>query len=142
MLKPTSAIAYGGAVASAVLAVLAIVDQTRAHWTRSNVTEHYGSHGLNPDPSVLTTLLAVAFLCATLFFVLGARAQSRGRKNTSRGLAITIAICGLAFAALATFASEYDAPVLVTLWRVLPWIIPVIAVADLATMKSLSRPAA
>ena len=70
------------------------------------------------------------------------RAQSRGKKGAARGLAITIAVCGLAFATLATFSSEYGGPVLVMFWRVLPWVVPMIAVADLMTIKSSTRPAA
>ena len=139
MSKCSPAVAYSGAAVSAALAVLAIVDQMSAHWTRNDVASHYGSHGLDPDPNLLTILLTVSFLCATLFFALGVRAQSRGRKGVARGLAITIAVCGLAFAALATFSSEYGGPVMVMFWRVLPWIVPVIAVADLMTIKSSVR---
>lgn len=142
MSKSTPTVAYGGVAVSVVLVVLAIVDQTSVHWTRSDVASHYGSHGLDPDPNLLTTLLAVSFFCAALFFALGARAQSRGKKGAARGLAITIAVCGLAFAALATFSSEYDGPVLVMLWRALPWVVPMIAVADLMTIKSSARPVA
>ena len=97
---------------------------------------------MDPDPNLLTILLAVSFLCAALLFALGVRAQSRGKKGAARGLAITIAVCGLAFATLATFSSEYGGPVLVMFWRVLPWVVPMIAVADLMTIKSSTRPAA
>ena len=45
-------------------------------------------------------------------------------------------------ATLATFSSEYGGPVLVMFWRVLPWVVPMIAVADLMTIKSSTRPAA
>ena len=51
MSKFTPAVAYSGAAVSAALAVLAIVDQTSAHWTRRDVASHYGSHGLDPDPN-------------------------------------------------------------------------------------------
>ena len=142
MSKFTPAVAYSGAAVSAALAVLAIVDQTSAHWTRRDVASHYGSHGLDPDPNLLTILLTVSFLCAALLFALGVRAQSRGKKGAARGLAITITVCGLAFATLATFSSEYGGPVLVMFWRVLPWVVPMIAVADLMTIKSSTRPAA
>ena len=54
MSKFTPAVAYSGAAVSAVLAVLGIVDQVSTHWTRSDVASHYGSHGLDPDPNLLT----------------------------------------------------------------------------------------
>lgn len=92
MSQSTPAVAYIGVAVSVALAVLAIVDQTSAHWTRSDVASHYGSHGLNPDPNLLTILLAVSFLCATLFFALEARTQSRGKKGAARGLAIAVAV--------------------------------------------------
>ena len=139
MSKCSPAVAYSGGAGSAAHAGRAIVYPMSAHWTRNDVASHYGSHGLDPDPNLLTILLAVSFLCAALFFVLGGRAQSRGKKGVARGLAITVAVCGLAFAALVTFSSEYGGPVMVMFWRVLPWIVPVIAVADLMTIKSSVR---
>lgn len=71
MSKIPSGVAYSGGAVSALLAVLAIVDQSSAHWTRSDVATHYGSYGLHPDPNLLTTLLAVSFFCAALVFALG-----------------------------------------------------------------------
>ena len=142
MSKFTPAVAYSGAAVSAVLAVLAIVDQVSTHWTRSDVASHYGSHGLDPDPNLLTILLTVSFLCATLFLLWECVLSCVAGKGSPAGWRSTIAVCGLAFAALATFSSEYGGPVMVMLWRVLPWVVPVIALADLMTIKSSDRPAA
>lgn len=139
MSKISSGVAYSGGAVSALLAVLAIVDQSSAHWTRSDVATHYGSYGLHPDPNLLTTLLAVSFFCAALVFALGGRAQSRGKKGTARALLITVAVCGLAFAVLASLAAEYDGPVLVMVWRMLPWLVPAAAIAGLVAIKSPAR---
>ncbi len=135
-MSTSSTIAYVGAGASAALAVMAVVDQVSAHWTKDDVASHYGSYGLHPDPNLLTMLLIVALACAAVFFLWSARADQRGKTGLTRWLGLAVAVCGIAFALLASAASEYGGPVLVTIWRVLPWLVPVLALAHILTVKS------
>ena len=119
--------AWAAVTAGVILAAAALVDQLAGHWTARDSEAHYASLGTVPDPTVLTTLMAVSALVFAACMYPAVRQARRGR----HGLAVlTSGACALtwgAVAAVASLAYEYGDYVLSPAWRLLPWLLPLAA---------------
>ena len=113
--------------AGVVLAAAALVDQLAGHWTARDSEAHYAPLGTVPDPTVLTTLMAVSALVFAACMYPAVRQARRGRHGLA---ALTSGACALtwgAVAAVASLAYEYGDYVLSPAWRLLPWLLPLAA---------------
>ena len=113
--------------AGVVLAAAALVDQLAGHWTARDSEAHYAPLGTVPDPTVLTTLMAVSALVFAACMYLAVRQTRRGRQVRA---VLTAGVCVLIWggiAAMASLAHEYGDYVLLPAWRILPWLLPLAA---------------
>jgi hypothetical protein len=105
-------------VLSAVLAVVAIIDQTGGRSLADHVTTMYAPYGKRPDPSLLYGLVyAVAAIGALLWLLVLRVVQSRGRSAPI--LAVVVTTVAGALALLLFVLSEYGAQIFPPLWGVL-----------------------
>lgn len=131
----TSSITLGiGVFLSVCLAAIAIADQITLGWTRADVVAHYGSFGRNPDPRILTAVLAVSFGCAAVFLATAMIATIKGWNLTALILVILVVVASVGFALLTTFAAEFEGYVLITFWRFVPWLVPVVALVSIPSL--------
>lgn len=125
---PAVTVSAASAVLAAGLAGLAVADQLSWGWTRSDVVAHYGPFGQIPDPNVLTTVLAGAFVCAAGVFGAATFAEVRQWHMAAVILLVLVLVAGSGFALLTTFAAEFDGHVFTAFWRFMPWAVPAAAV--------------
>lgn len=105
-------------VLSAVLVVVAIIDQTGGRSLADHVTTMYAPYGKRPDPSLLYGLVyAVAAIGALLWLLVLRVVQSRGRSAPILTVAVTTVTAVLAL--LLFVSREYGAPIFPPLWGVL-----------------------
>ena len=119
--------AWAAVTAGVILAAAALVDQLAGHWTARDSEAHYAPLGTVPDPTVLTTLMAVSALVFAACMYPAVRQARRGRHGLA---ALTSGACALtwgAVAAVASLAYEYGDYVLSPAWRLLPWLLPLAA---------------
>ena len=119
--------AWASVIAGVILAAAALVDQLAGHWTARDSEAHYAPLGTVPDPTVLTTLMAVSALVFAACMYPAVRQARRGRHGLA---ALTSGACALtwgAVAAVASLAYEYGDYVLSPAWRLLPWLLPLAA---------------
>ena len=119
--------AWAAVTAGVILAAAALVDQLAGHWTARDSEAHYAPLGTVPDPTVLTTLMAVSALVFAACMYPAVRQARRGRHVLA---ALTSGACALtwgAVAAVASLAYEYGDYVLSPAWRLLPWLLPLTA---------------
>uniref|UniRef100_UPI002621D159 hypothetical protein n=1 Tax=uncultured Actinomyces sp. TaxID=249061 RepID=UPI002621D159 len=88
--------------AGVVLAAAALVDQLAGHWTARDSEAHYAPLGTVPDPTVLTTLMAVSALVFAACMYPAVRQARRGRHVRA---ALTSGACVLVWGAVAAVAS-------------------------------------
>ena len=105
-------------VLSAVLAVVAIIDQTGGRSLADHVASVYAPYGKRPDPSLLYGLVyAVAAIGALLWLLVLRVVRSRGRSAPI--LAVVVTTVTAALALLLLVSSEYGAQIFPPLWGVL-----------------------
>jgi hypothetical protein len=105
-------------VLSAVLAVVAIIDQTGGRSLADHAAAMYAPYGKRPDPSLLYGLVyAVAAIGALLWLLVLRVVQSRGRSAPI--LAVVVTTVAGALALLLFVLSEYGAQIFPPLWGVL-----------------------
>jgi peptidoglycan/LPS O-acetylase OafA/YrhL len=118
-------------VLSAVLVVVAIIDQTGGRSLADHVTTMYAPYGKRPDPSLLYGLVyAVAAIGALLWLLVLRVVQSRGRSAPILTVVVTTVTAALALLLLAS--SEYGAQIFPPLWGILAVLPP--AAGILATV--------
>ena len=142
--RPRAGAPARAAVATGVvLAAAALVDQRAGHWTARDSEAHYAPLGTVPDPTVLTTLMAVSALVFAACMYPAVRQARRGRHGLA---ALTSGACALtwgAVAAVASLAYEYGDYVLSPAWRLGPWLLPLAArVAAVRSVRALQAPGA
>lgn len=142
--RPRAGAPARAAVATGVvLAAAALVDQLAGHWTARDSEAHYAPLGTVPDPTVLTTLMAVSALVFAACMYPAVRQARRGRHVLA---ALTSGACALtwgAVAAVASLAYEYGDYVLSPAWRLGPWLLPLAAlVAAVRSARALQAPGA
>lgn len=116
-----------GAIAAAGLTAVAVADQMSLGWTRADVAAHYGPFGHDPDPNILTSVLALVFACAAVMLAVASFSSMHGWHLLACGLVILVALGGAGFAAVTSFAAEFDGYVFTTFWRFVPWVVPALA---------------
>ena len=119
--------AWAAVTAGVILAAAALVDQLAGHWTARDSEAHYAPLGTVPDPTVLTTLMAVSALVFAACMYLAVRQARRSRQVRAT---LTSGVCVLIWggiAAMASLAYEYGDYVLLPAWRILPWLLPLAA---------------
>ena len=105
-------------VLSAVLVVVAIIDQTGGRSLADHVTTMYAPYGKRPDPSLLYGLVyAVAAIGALLWLLVLRVVQSRGRSAPILTVVVTTVTAALAL--LLFVLSEYGAQIFPPLWGIL-----------------------
>ena len=105
-------------VLSAVLAVVAIIDQTGGRGLANHVTTMYAPYGKHPDPGLLYGLVyAVAAIGALLWLLVLRVVQSRGRSAPILTVVVTTVTAALALLLLG--ASEYGTQIFPPLWGTL-----------------------
>ena len=105
-------------VLSAVLMVVAIIDQTGGRSLADHVTTMYAPYGKRPDPSLLYGLVyAVAAIGALLWLLVLRVVQSRGRSAPILTVVVTTVTAALAL--LLFVLSEYGAQIFPPLWGTL-----------------------
>ena len=105
-------------VLSAVLVVVAIIDQTGGRSLADHVAAMYAPYGKRPDPSLLYGLVyAVAAIGALLWLLVLRVVQTRGRSAPI--LAVVVTTVTGALALLMLVSSEYGAQIFPPLWGVL-----------------------
>ena len=105
-------------VLSAVLVVVAIIDQTGGRSLANHVTTMYAPYGKRPDPSLLYGLVyAVAAIGALLWLLALRVVQSRGRSAPILTVVVTMVTAALAL--LLLVSSEYGAQIFPPLWGIL-----------------------
>ena len=103
---------------SAVLAVVAIVDQAGGRSLADHVTAMYAPYGQRPDPDLLYGLVyAVAGAGALLWLPVARAVRSRRRSATVLTAVVTTATAALALLLLG--ASEYGTRIFPPLWGIL-----------------------
>ena len=116
---PAAARAVYLAVAlSAVLVVVAIIDQAGARSLADHTAVMYAPYGKRPDPSLLYGLVYTVAASGALLWLLVLRAvQSRGRSASIRAVVVTAVTGALALILLGT--SEYGTQIFPPLWGIL-----------------------
>jgi hypothetical protein len=116
---PAAARAVYLAVAlSAVLVVVAIIDQTGGRSLADHAAAMYAPHGKRPDPSLLYGLVYTVAAVGALLWLLVLRAvQSRGRSAPILAVVVTTVTGALALILLGT--SEYGTQIFPPLWGIL-----------------------
>ena len=103
---------------SAVLVVVAIIDQTGGRSLADHAATVYAPYGKRPDPSLLYGLVyAVAAVGALLWLLVLRVVQSRGRSAPIVTVAVTTVTAALAL--LLLVSSEYGAQIFPPLWGIL-----------------------
>ena len=103
---------------SAVLVVVAIIDQTGGRSLADHVAAMYAPYGKRPDPSLLYGLVYTVAAVGALLWLLVLRAvQSRGRSAPI--LAVVVTTVTAALALLLFVSREYGAPIFPPLWGIL-----------------------
>ena len=103
---------------SAVLVVVAIIDQTGGRSLADHAAAMYAPYGKRPDPSLLYGLVYTVAAVGALLWLLVLRAvQSRGRSAPI--LAVVVATVTAALALLLLVSSEYGAQIFPPLWGIL-----------------------
>jgi hypothetical protein len=105
-------------VLSAVLVVVAIIDQAGGRSLAEHAAAIYAPYGKRPDPSLLYGLVyTVAAIGASLWLLVLRVVQSRGRSAPILTVAVTTVTAALAL--LLLVSSEYGAQIFPPLWGVL-----------------------
>lgn len=105
-------------VLSAVLVVVAIIDQAGGRSLAEHAAAIYAPYGKRPDPSLLYGLVyAVAAIGALLWLLVLRVVQSRGRSAPILTVVVTTVTAALAL--LLLVSSEYGAQIFPPLWGVL-----------------------
>ena len=105
-------------VLSAVLVVVAIIDQTGGRSLADHATTMYAPYGKRPDPSLLYGLVyTVAAIGALLWLLVLRVVQSRGRSAPILTVVVTTVTAALAL--LLLVSSEYGAQIFPPLWGIL-----------------------
>ena len=105
-------------VLSAVLVVVAIIDQTGGRSLADHVATMYAPYGKQPDPSLLYSLVyAVAAIGALLWLLVLRVVQSRGRSAPI--LTVVVTTVSAALALLLLVSGEYGARIFPPLWGTL-----------------------
>jgi hypothetical protein len=129
-------------VLSAVLVVVAIIDQTGGRSLADHVTTMYAPHGKRPDPSLLYGLVyAVAAIGALLWLLVLRVVQSRGRSAPILTVVVTAVTAALAL--LLLVSSEYGAQIFPPLWGILAVLPPaagILAAVLLRRRSGRARP--
>ncbi|MGH3178249.1 MAG: hypothetical protein ACRDPF_30795 [Streptosporangiaceae bacterium] len=103
---------------SAVLVVVAIIDQAGGHSLADHAATIYAPYGKRPDPSLLYGLVyTVAAIGALLWLLVLRVVQSRGRSAPIMTVVVTTVTAALAL--LLLVSSEYGAPIFPPLWGIL-----------------------
>lgn len=136
---PAAARALYLAVAlSAVLAVVAIIDQTGSRSLADHVTALYAPYGKRPDPGLLYGLVYAVAAMGALLWLPVARAV-RSRRRSAMVLTVVVTTVTAALALLLLGAREYGAQIFPPLWGILallPAAAGAFAVALLRSHKS------
>lgn len=103
---------------SAVLAVVAIIDQAGGRSLADHAAAMYAPYGKRPDPDLLYGLVyTVAAVGALLWLLVARSVRSRGRSALVLAVVATVTTAGLALILLGI--SEYGAQIYPPLWGIL-----------------------
>jgi hypothetical protein len=135
---PAAARAVMLAVAlSAVLVVVAIIDQAGGRSLADHATAIYTPYGKQADPNLLYGLLYTVAAAGALLWLLVARSV-RSRRRSAPVLAVTVTTITGALALLLFTATEYGAQIFPPLWGILAILPPVAGI--LAAVLLRRRP--
>jgi hypothetical protein len=109
---------YLAVALSAVLVVVAIVDQTGGRSLADHVTALYAPYGKRPDPDLLYGLVYTVAAVGALLWLPVARAV-RSRRRSAMVLTVVVTTVTAALALLLLGAQEYGAQIFPPLWGVL-----------------------
>jgi peptidoglycan/LPS O-acetylase OafA/YrhL len=112
-------------VLSAVLAVVAIIDQAGGRSLADHVTAMYAPYGKRPDPDLIYSLVYVVAAVGALLWLLVVRAV-RSRRRSASVLAVVATVITAALALLLFGVSEYGTQIFPPLWGILA-ILPAVA---------------
>ncbi|HEY7594200.1 MAG TPA: hypothetical protein VH969_13690 [Actinophytocola sp.] len=116
--RPASRAVLLAIVLSAVLVVVAIIDQAGGRSIADHAAAIYAPNGKRPDPGLLYGLVyAVAAFGAVLWLLVLRVVQSRGRSAPILTVVVTTVTAALAL--LLLVSSEYGAQIFPPLWGVL-----------------------
>jgi hypothetical protein len=110
--------AYLAVALSAVLAVVAIVDQAGGRSLADHVTALYAPYGKRPDPGLLYGLVYTVAAVGALLWLPVARAV-RSRRRPAMVLAVVVTTVTAALGLLLLRAREYGAQIFPPLWGIL-----------------------
>lgn len=122
-------------VLSAVLAVVAIIDQAGGRSLADHVTAMYAPYGKQPDPDLLYGLVYAVAAVGALLWLAVIRAV-RARRRSASVLAVVVTVITAALALLLFGVSEYGTQIFPPLWGILA-ILP--AVAGVSAVVLLRR---
>jgi len=103
---------------SAVLAVVAIIDQTGGHSLADHAAAMYAPYGKRPDPDLLYGLVYTVAAVGAVLWLLVARSV-RSRRRSARVLAVVVTVTTAALALLLLGLSEYGTQIYPPLWGIL-----------------------
>ena len=132
---PAAARAVYLAVAlSAVLAVVAIIDQTGGRSLADHVTAVYAPYGKRPDPNLLYGLVYTVAAVGALLWLPVIRSV-RSRRRSAPVLAIAVTTITAAFAVLLFVATEYGAQIFPPLWGILAVLPPAAGILAVVLLR-------
>jgi hypothetical protein len=106
---------------SAVLAVVAIVDQASGRSLADHVTAMYAPFGKRPDPGLLYGLVYAVAAVGALLWLLVVRAV-RSHRRSAPVLAVVMTVITAGLALLLLVASEYGSRIFPPLWGILAFL--------------------
>jgi hypothetical protein len=106
---------YLAVALSAVLVVVAIIDQTGGRSLADHVTAMYAPYGKRPDPNLLYGLVYTVGAIGALLWLPVIRSV-RSRRRSAPVLAIVVTTITAALAVLLFVATEYGAQIFPPLW--------------------------
>ena len=132
---PAAARAVYLAVAlSAVLVVVAIIDQTGGRSLADHVTAMYAPYGKRPDPNLLYGLVYTVAAVGALLWLPVIRAV-RSRRRSAPVLAIVVTTITAALAVLLFVATEYGAQIFPPLWGILAVLPPAAGILAVVLLR-------
>ena len=125
-------------VLSAVLVVVAIIDQTSSRSLADHATAMYAPYGKRPDPNLLYGLVYTVAAVGALLWLLVIRVV-RSRRRWAPVLAVVVTTITAALALLLLVSTEYGTQIFPPLWGILAFLPP--AAGAFAVVLLRRRPA-
>ena len=125
---------YLAVALSAVLVVVAIIDQTGGRSLADHVTTMYAPYGKRPDPNLLYGLVYTVAAVGALLWLPVIRAV-RSRRWSAPVLAIAVTMITAALAVLLFAATEYGTQIFPPLWGILAVLPPAAGILAVVLLR-------